>query len=168
MKKAVLLLTALILILSLSSCSMLLEQMESQTQTLTVDNLSMTVSGVFTQDAEPHRAYDVEYLFRNLGIGIKKTTFEAMEAKGYTSELTLIEYASVLIKELNCPAVPYMEGDLIYFTHTDATDGEECTFFTAVYRTEDAYWFVRFYCPIDEYEEMRPTFVAWAETVSFS
>ena len=55
------------------------------------------------------------------------------------------------------------------FEYTYKTDdGTGFSYFTAVFESEKAFWMLQFFSDMEDYEQLRPSFVDWIDTVSFT
>ena len=81
--------------------------------------------------------------------------------------LTLEEYCQAVIEANKRTAAVETEDGLTYFEYEATIDGEECHYFSVVYRTEDAFWLVQFATKSQNLSKLRPTFIKWAQSVVF-
>jgi hypothetical protein len=162
MKKIALVLAALLLVLSLASCGLMGEK------TFTVDNLSITVKGFFTEQNGLNEDFDLILISPNAGVMILKETFTELSDADLDTDMSVKEYASIVMEGNQITGTPTEEDGLTYFTYTAESEGQEFTYIGFCFRGSDAYWLVQMYSPSDKFETMKPDFVTWAKSVVFT
>lgn len=163
MKKIAILLAVLMLTLSAASCSFI-----SGEKTFTVDSLSITVKGMFTEQNELSEEYDLVLISPEAGVMILQETYDVLEGAGLKSDMTVKEYAEIVMKGNSFAGSPVEEDGLTYFTYTATNEGTEFTYTVYCFRGGDAYWMVQIYCATSDYESMKADITAWAKSVTFS
>ncbi len=163
MKRIALVMAALLLVLSFASCGLL-----GGEKTFTVDGLTITIKGMFSEQNELNKDYDLILISPEAGVMILKETFAEFEEVGLDTDMSVKEYASIVMKGNQLTGSPIEEDGLTYFTYTAESDGQEFTYMGFCYRGTDAYWLVQAYCNTSEYETMKPDFITWAKSVTIA
>ncbi len=163
MKRIAFLMAVLMLTLSVASCSFFAGE-----KTFTVDSLSITVKGMFTEQNQLSEDHDLVLISPEAGVMILKETFDELENAGLKSDMSVREYAEIIMKGNSFTGSPTEEDGLTYFTYTDTTDGTEFTYTAYCFRGGDAYWMVQIYCATSDYEDMKADITAWAKSVTFA
>ena len=161
MKKIAILLAALMLTLSLASCGLM------GPKTFTVDDLSITVEGFFTEQNGLNEAYDLILISPEAGVMVLKETFTEIAEADLDSNMSVKEYAKIVMNGNSLEGTPVEEDGMTYFTYTAEADGTEFTYMGFCFRGTDAYWLVQIYCPTEDYETKKPEMMKWAKSVSF-
>ena len=172
MKKIIAILAALMLVLSLTSCSEFIEGFkegwdEATTQTFTVKEMSITLKGVFVQEDELNAEFDAVFISLDSGVLVARYTYEDL---GYDTDprLSVDELAQKYVSLLETDAVVSTEDGVTYFSDSMEVDGTAFTYFYTFFVSDAAYWCVQMYCPTESFEEMRPSFMEWAKSVTFA
>ena len=162
MKKIAFLMAVLILTLSLASCGLMGDK------TFTVDGLTITVKGFFSEQNDLNEAYNLILISPDAGVMILKETFSSLEAVGLDTDMTVKKYAEIVMKGNGFTGSPVEEDGMTYFTYTETADGTEFTYMGFCYRGTDAYWLVQIYCTSEDYESMKPDMMEWAKSVTLA
>ncbi len=162
MKKIAILLAALMLTLSLASCGLM------GPKTFTVDDLSITVEGFFTEQNGLNEAYDLILISPEAGVMVLKETFTEIAEADLDSNMSVKEYAKIVMNGNSLEGTPVEEDGMTYFTYTAEADGTEFTYMGFCFRGTDAYWLVQIYCSTEDYETKKPEMMEWAKSVVFA
>ena len=162
MKRIAILMAVLMLTLSLASCGLMGEK------TFTKDGISITVKGFFTEQNELNEEYDLILISPDAGIMILKETFDEFASVALDTNMSVKEYAKIVMTGNTLEGDPIEEDGMTYFVYTEDVDGTEFTYMGFCYRGTDAYWLVQIYCPTEDYETKKPEMMEWAKSVSFS
>ena len=117
MKRIALVLAVLMLTLALASCGLAGEK------TYTVDNLSITVKGFFTEQNELNEEYDLILISPEVGVMILKETFAEFEEAKLDTDMSVKKYAEIVMEGNKLTGAPTEEDGLTYFTYTAEADG---------------------------------------------
>ena len=81
--------------------------------------------------------------------------------------LTLSDYAQLVIynNSLSCDVIE--DNDLTYFIFEKEVNGKNYLYFAPVYKSSDAYWLIQFACESANYEELKDTIIKYAQSVTF-
>ncbi len=162
MKKIAILMAALMLTLSLASCGLMGEK------TFTVDNLSITVEGFFTEQNGLNEAYDLILISPDAGVMILKETFTELTSAALDTNMSVKEYAEIVMTSNSLTGEPTEEDNLTYFTYTAESEGTEFTYMGFCFRGTDAFWLVQIYCSSADYETKKPEMMEWAKSVTLA
>ena len=160
MKKAVAVLVAALMILSLASCAFFPKE-----KPFSVSEMLIMLTDAF-EEAE-FEGYTKAFDSR------KAAVFVLREDKSLLNgvDLSLEEYAE-LTKAANASRGPgeiKNEDGLTYFEYDYyGNDGTTIySYLTTMFESDDAFWLVQFACAEPEYEKMRPEFIKYAKSVTF-
>lgn len=163
MKKIAILMAVLMLTLSLASCGLL-----GGEKTFTVDGLSITVKGMFSEQNDLNETFDLILISPEAGVMILKETFAEFEEADLDTDMSVKEYAEIVMLGNSLSGAPTEEDGLTYFTYTAESEGTNFTYVGFCYRGADAYWLVQMYCPTEDFEATKPDFITWAKSVTFA
>lgn len=163
MKKIAILMAVLMLTLSLASCGLL-----GGEKTFTVDGLSITVKGMFSEQNDLNEAFDLILISPEAGVMILKETFAEFEEADLDTDMSVKEYAEIVMPGNSLSGDPTEKDGLTYFTYTAESEGTNFTYVGFCYRGADAYWLVQMYCPTEDFEATKPDFITWAKSVTFA
>ena len=161
MKRIAILMAVLMLTLSLASCGLMGEK------TFTKDGISITVKGFFTEQNDLAEGFNLILISPDAGVMILKETFTEFEEAGLDTDMSVKDYAKIVMKGNGFSGDPIEEDGMTYFIYTETADGTEFTYMGFCYRGTDAYWLVQIYCPTEDYEAKKPEMMEWAKSVSF-
>ena len=160
MKKIAVILAALMLICTLTSCSLL-----NPTKTYTVQEMSITLDGLFYQQNDLDEEMDAIFLSTSEMIMINRITPDELGLDDDADVADVAElYASLMGEEVEMRE----DGEVTYFLTSMDVDGTALACFYTVLISEDAYWLVGI-IPLDgEVENKTPTYVKWTQSVTFT
>ena len=174
MRKIVVLLTALALVCSLTSCSFVDTFVESfvqaweeeTTQTYTVKEMSITLTGMIAEPDGESEGYDAVFISFTTGVMVSRFTYEEL---GFESDprMTADQLADTYSDLMENEFTVEEEAGLVYFVDDTTVEYTGLTYFYTFYTSEQAYWVVTMYCPAEDYEEKRSDFIKWAQSVTF-
>ena len=163
MKKIAVLLAALMLVCTLASCAVI----SGPEQTHEVFELSITMQGNFVRQSGG--AYGANVIMSTPSVCVAFYRLEADTVHNYSAEKDLspalfanFYMDKYMLKEYEIQR----EDDLVYIETNIDVDGTEYTYFYTFYCGENTYWVVEMSCAADKYEEARPEFVKWANSVT--
>lgn len=155
MKKRVLGL-ALVLILVLSTgCGVFVDS----PKTFTKSGLSITLTEAFSE--KEYVTFTAYYLSSNMMVTALKEEFSLFDGMN----LTLDEYAQLVIEANSLDAEVSHENGLVCFTFQQAVNGKDFSYLAAVYEAEDAYWLVQLGCESGNFEKLKDEMVKYAQSV---
>ncbi len=85
----------------------------------------------------------------------------------FPEKITLDEYAGFVMAELSDVELTEYEGLKCFEYAAEGGGGVEYCYFATVFETDDAFWLIQFATQTEKYEEIFPTFVEWAKTITF-
>ena len=92
------------------------------------------------------------------------------ELKYDTEKMTVKEYAELIVNDNKFDTEIKEDGTFVYFEHviknTDDAD-ETFKYFSAVYKSDEAFWLIHFGCTEENYDTNRESFATYAKSVSF-
>ena len=121
-------------------------------QTVTYEDLQMTLPGDFIDLSSESYAEDAEFLY-----GRNTLILKAMaEKKEAVQEMSLDVYTAWIIKgnELSCTPEVFRDGYL--FSYETPVGNENYTYTTAVFEGKTNFWLLQFYCPSVNLKENQP------------
>lgn len=161
MKKLIIIALALTLSIGLiSGCAS-----EPEDKVFSRAGLTITLTDRFTDvtGTEGTEQFTVSYGSEadRVGILALKEEFSIFEAAGISTDISLSEYAQMVIdgNGQNC-RVEQNDG-LTYFTY----DNNGFTYYSVVYRGSDAFWLIQFFASVEDYGNMTSNIRRWAQTV---
>lgn len=171
MKKIAVILAALMLVLSLTSCAGFVEEFkaawdEATTQTFEVDEMNITLKGVFVQQDDLVENVDAVFFSLEAQVMVSRLTYRDL---GFDSEpnLTAQRMAEAYVEILDSDLEVVVEDGLVSVTDEHILDGTSMTSVYYFYTSDGAYWLVQMYCPTESFAEMQSSFNEWAGSVTF-
>ncbi len=172
MKRIAVLLAALMLVISLTSCSLSDAFMEGfregweagVTETYTVKEMSITLTDLFIEQQDYAEGYDAVFLSWDFStvVMVSRITDEYPGIPNPDATMFAEVYAANMEAE-----VTVKQEDGVVFCEQTAPGGER-TGLLAFYVFEQTYWVVAMECPAEDYEAKRPDFMKWASSVTFT
>lgn len=160
MKRTVALLLLAITLFSVCSCR------DSNDKTFTQDEFSITLSEDY--GLVPRVSYFVSYETADKrAVLVTRNKKETVEEVAGKTDLSIMEYATLVITINQKGENPHTKDGLTYYTYTSLTDGIHYTYLVTVHKSSDAFWLVQFVCETKEYNDMKDTFFRYAKSVSF-
>ncbi len=159
MKRIVALILLSLLILSLSACNNITEEV------FTKDGFSITLTSEYRE--REYENYFVSYDSKNILVAVIKEPFSAFDDfKNYTLE----QYAELM--KLNCtkdtvtPSDVTEKDGVTYFEYSYFNkEGESYKYLTAMYKGDDAFWTVQFATSLSDYEGFKLQMLEFAKSV---
>ena len=164
MKRILAIMLSLIFVFSMTSC--LKDGFEGAEKTYMYDNMSITMTENFNEAS--YDGFDVCFDSATVAVFCIKEPFtladgiEDMTLNDYT-ELTLEVNKSHNPTLKNVDGIPVME-----YTYYNANTDITYAYFSALYKSGDAFWVVQFACNEDLYAENEAFLIKWAKSVTFS
>lgn len=98
-----------------------------------------------------------------------KEEFTQFEALGVSSDdITLDDYAELVIENNQMDLDATKEDGLTYFTYEKTVSGKDFSYMACVYKSSDAFWLIQFACEQKNFDSMKEQMKSWAQTVKFS
>ena len=155
------LMAALSLLLTGCGITQLLED-----QTINYGDLTMTLPGYYQDYSQQEFAQNYSFVYGFNDVAIMGLREEITLFTSYGSDLTLEEYAQMVIdgNGLNCE-VETVDG-LITFSFTSENSGQTHAYLAAVYQSARAFWLIQIGCLENNYENNREKFINILKTVN--
>lgn len=129
----------------------------------TKTGMTIALTEAFTE--KEHAALTAYYESQKLIVTVLKEDFTALRSVGLSSDLTLAEYAGLVIAANSIDSEAQEQDGLMFFTYDREAAGEFYTYFASVYKGSDAFWLVRFSCESNDYDALKEQIVKFAHTV---
>ena len=154
MKRLLFLLLTVVVLLSVSSCS-LFNVVEAPDKVFDCGDFSITLtSGFTTYEME---GYDFAFDSMKIAVFGFKEDFSLFE-----EGTDLAGYAK-LIYEANID-----EGlTTIQYESYDSDEKVSYIYYTVLYEGKEAFWTIQFFCDKADFDEYKPYFIKWAKSVEF-
>ena len=129
------------------------------------NGMSITLTDEFSKEKDYYGMlyYDSE----EAQVYIAKEEFSVLEEKGERTDYTLKGYADYLLKSISVTAEIKTEEDITIFEYAKKPEDVSYSYFVAVFKTSDAFWYFQFACESDLMNEYRPLFKTWAKSIEF-
>ena len=165
MKKIVVtLLLATLLITSFVSCG---KSENTNETTFTLDEFSIKLSNDYGMT--PHVSFFVSYETADRqAVLVTRNRIELVEEAAQKTNLSLLEYANLVIQINGKGSNPKSNDDFVYYTYATYTDNTHYTYLATVHKSENAYWLVQFVCESDKYEDNQDTYFRYARSIHFN
>ena len=162
-------LALMIALLSFVGCDLF--KSEPAEKTFDVGGIKITLDDTYTSTVS-NDSGNVTFISSDSGCAIvaKKEAFSRLEELKYKiDEVNAKKYAEIIVKDNKIETQIVEDGQLVYFEHTVTNTGDSGVFkyFTAVYKSTEAFWTVYFGCNAEAYDTNRANFVRFANTVLF-
>lgn len=157
-----LILCCAVLLLGLCSCSTVLSEPEEKQ--FSKEGATITLTDEFTEkDLVSQTAY---YESMDSIVVMLKEEFTLFEEAGY-EDMTLSEYADLVIQANSLSAERKEEEGLTCFTYEKEQNGKNFEYYATVFKGPDAYWLIQFACETKNFDDFLPDFQKWANSVTF-
>lgn len=124
---------------------------------------AITLTDAFTK--KENSKYAAYFESSKAIVTAERIDFLMFESSGYSSDISLQEYAEMVISGNKLTATVQEKEGLVCFTYEKTVDGSEFTYFAVVFRGADAYWLVHFACATSNFSAQEAQFILWAKTV---
>lgn len=158
MKKLLCLSLSLILILSLlTACS-------AKPKDFSWDGLTVTLDSSFTElEGGSFASY-----FKMYVVVISKETFTELSDVDLDPEMSLTDYAALVIEANEFEGEPQTKDGITYYNYKADSEGTEFTYMATVHRLGTAFWTVTFAAETEDYDKAEAQFIEWAKTVTYA
>jgi len=126
--------------------------------------LTITLTDEFYE--KQHDGYTAYYESPEAFVFILKEEFFLYERVGLSTEISLQEFAKLVIAGNNLECTVQESDGLTYFVCEKTENGRALTYFVAIFRGVDAYWSVWFSCETSDYSSLKADFINWAKSVT--
>lgn len=146
--------------------SALLSGNRSDPKTFSSGGMTITLTKAFSEQS--FDSVTAAFASKNVAVYAIKESFGGVE--GF-SAYSLPEYGKLLIKANNIDAPDGIseKNGIVYFEYEFYNSENKSTYsyFSVLFKTDDAFWTVQFVCLDEIYEEYSRQFFDWAETIAF-
>ena len=162
MKKALLGWLAVLLVLSMTSCSFF---MPAQDKTFSVSDMTITLDDSFT--AYKPQGSDQSFVSDKHGyaVSVDKVAFSLFDDEEDPLPATLEAFATSQNPDVTIDLQTYEQ--VTYYTYEKIVNDRNFTYLVALYTSVDAYWEVAFTCESQGFDKAKPVFLGYAQTVLF-
>lgn len=162
MKRACRVLAAfLVLAALLAGCN----KPEVPDQTVTCQDLTLTLPGDYVNLSGEDYAADVEFLYGHgdeAVLGIKQSRSVFMES---FPEMSALDFAQLFVDKAGLALEITEQDGFATFLYTANAAGTEVTYLSGVYMTEENFWVVQFYCPSEAFSGRQADFMRFLGSV---
>ncbi len=149
MRKLLALLLAAVLVLgSLSGCSVLEKIVEDQT--VSKDALTITFPGYYLDLSGEDYAEGMEFLYGFGNAAVLATKEDRATLEALIPDLSAKSYAELFIETNSLSSTVEEKDGLVTFRYTATASGTEFTYLCVVFMAESDIWTVQAYCPTSE------------------
>lgn len=126
--------------------------------------MTITLTSLFVEkNVASSAAY---YESRSSIVSVIKEEFYLFEQLGYVIEnLTLDDYAELVIENNHLNASIEKRDGLVSFTFQKQANGKDFSYFAVVFKSSDAFWLFQFGCETKNFDTSLSQFIKWAKTV---
>lgn len=99
---------------------------------------------------------------------VLKEEFTIFESIGISTDISVKEYAKLVIdNNLMTSEVEEKDG-LTYFKYEKTINGKQSSYFATVFKSSDAFWLIQFACESKNAEDSEDLFVEWGQSIKFN
>ena len=163
MKKALIVITVAIMILTFASCGNK-KAFEFKDKVVTYEDISLTLTEAFYPSIENYGS-DMVYESGDVYVFIDREFHRGFHE---LEELDAMQYAEVWLPVMkksdeNCQ-IEEVDGLIVIEYKALDYFGKPCVYFVAFFKGANAFWMLTFHCPSDyDYNSYRPYFIKWAK-----
>lgn len=159
MKKNIVRISAMLLVMAMMLCAC-----GSKDQSFSNNGLYMELPGSYRALSEN------EMVGFTFGMGDKKSVVLGLKEEksmfeSYGLDLTLEEYADLVIEANSLSTTVKYEGGIPTFTFSKYIDGTYYKYLAATIEGADAFWLIQFACEEGKFDDMYNTFIKYLTTV---
>lgn len=101
-------------------------------------------------------------------VAVIKEEFSILEESGLSTDMSLKEYAEILVENNKLDSVVKVKDGFTCFEYEKTLSGKDFTYLAVVQKGTDAYWFFQFASESKDFEKSEAQFIEWAKTIKFS
>ena len=148
-------------------CALLLCGCTVTPKTFEKGGMSITLTSAFSELKQ--EGLTVAYESKKAVVLVYKENFETLASVNLNADSTVEEYAAAVLKAQQLDGTTVQsENGLTYFTYERSAGRSTYAYFVTVHKSASAIWLIQFGCATDELEEMYPSFVTYAQSISFT
>ncbi len=99
-------------------------------------------------------------------VAVLKEEFTLLEQAGIATDISETEYAQIVLTNNSIEGSPTTEDGLVTISYEMEANGKNMSYWGVAKKGSDAFWLVQFVCESDIFEESKPQFVEWAQTIT--
>ena len=156
---------ALVFVMLFSMTSCMKDGFEGADKVFSASGMSITLTENFVETS--FEGYDACYDSATVAVFCLKEPFSMAEG---VADLTLDQYAELTItaNQAHNPTLKEVDGmPVMEYTFFNEDNDTNYAYFSAMYKSGDAFWAIQFACDAELYEAHEETFVKWAKSVVF-
>ena len=104
------------------------------------------------------------FLSKNMGVRVEEYAFDKLEG---LEDMDEEAFAEMLVETLEYSASVKQDRGLLTISYEKEAQGRAQTYYSVVYKSDEAFWTVTFYTFSESFEEMKDTIRDYAWTVEF-
>lgn len=138
----------------------------AEPKTFTAEGMSITLNENFSKDTVD--MFTACYSSGEAAVFALKEPFTLMDG---LENYTLEQYGQLVLQTNGMTDFELQTVDgILYFEYEADNEADKTTYyyFSTVHKATDAFWLVQFACDTKDAEELIPSFIQWAKSVSFS
>jgi hypothetical protein len=138
----------------------------AEPKTFTAEGMSITLNENFSKDAVD--MFTACYSSGEAAVFALKEPFTLMDG---LENYTLEQYGQLVLQTNGMTDFELQTVDgILYFEYEADNEADKTTYyyFSTLHKATDAFWLVQFACDTKDAEELNPSFIQWAKSVSFS
>ncbi len=161
---------SMVCMVTVVGCSAIFSGIAAKEKTFTKSGMSIVLNENFYE--KEYVAYTAYYESSQMLILVLKDDFSNFSSQQYNvNSVGTKKYAELVVEgnNLNEKNVSEIitEDDLTYFTYENSSNGKDFTYFAVSYKSDDAFWLIQFCCEQNNYENLKPTMLQYAHSVTF-
>ena len=156
MKKILSILLIALTLISLVSCSLF----GAKEKEFEKSGLTITLTEDFYE--KDHVSFTAAYDSSEVAVFTLKEEFKLLSG---SSNLSLDEYAKLVIRNNNLTVDTKTKDDLTYFVFEKEANGKDLTYYAFVYKGSDAFWLVQMACERDDVSDCEKDIFKYAKSV---
>lgn len=139
------------------------KMLSGQEKTFTKAGMTITLTSDFEE--EESISQTARYISKQFAVVALKEEFMVLSKFNISSDISLKEYAGLIIANNGLNATVQEQDGIICFKYNQQLNGKDITSFSTVYKASDAFWVITFACETQNFESTQPQFMNWAKTI---
>ena len=135
-------------------------------KTFTVSGMTVTLNDTFTQKSNV--SFAAYFESTQYVVFATKEANSTLTAAGLSADMTLAEYAQIVISNNSLSSTVTEKNGMTCFTYSASASGVNFKYLAFVFKTADAYWMVQFAATDAMYASAEPLFLKWAASITFA
>ncbi|MCI8589846.1 MAG: hypothetical protein HFE77_03950 [Clostridiales bacterium] len=105
------------------------------------------------------------YVSTKVSVTALKEELSILEDNDIDADLSLSDYADLVIAANNLDSKTEEKDGLLCFTYNKSVSGKNFTYFATVFKGSDAFWLVQFACEDSQYDALKEDILKYAKSV---